>query len=133
MQLLSQHNVTGLRRFAWQMALAVIVLFAGILPWLFSWPWPHWPFYLAAGLVLLALVYPQGVYYPYRAWMAFTAIMGWINTRLVLGIVFYVLIFPIGLVLRVTGKLQYRAAPTAPSYWQKPDKQPTAKDLEDPF
>ena len=59
--------------------------------------------------------------------------MGWLNTRLILGIVFYLLLMPLGLLLRLSGKLQYQAHPQGDSFWRQPDKEPTAKDLEDPF
>jgi len=133
MQLLAKTDVKALRQFAWQMAIAIPLLFAVFLPWLFSWQWPLWPFYLAVILLLFAAIYPRGLYYPYRLWMAFATVMGWLNTRILLGLVFYVLMLPIGLVLRLTGKLQYQRTPNAASYWQTPDKESTAKDLENPF
>jgi hypothetical protein len=40
----------------------------------------------------------------HTGWMWGGHIMGWINTRILLGIVFYVLVTPIGLVFRLMGK-----------------------------
>jgi multisubunit Na+/H+ antiporter MnhG subunit len=40
----------------------------------------------------------------HTGWMWVGHIMGWINTRILLGIVFYVLVTPIGLVFRLMGK-----------------------------
>lgn len=133
MPLLAKNDAQGLRRFGWQMAIAIPLLFTLLLPWLFSWGLVSWPLYLSAILLLVALVYPLGLYYPYRLWMSFASVMGWLNTRLLLGIVFFLLLLPIGLVLRLTGKLQYCKSRQTDSYWLAPDKIPTAKDLEDPF
>ena len=40
----------------------------------------------------------------HTGWMWVGHILGWINTRILLGIVFYVLVTPIGLVFRLMGK-----------------------------
>tara|TARA_R110002126_G_scaffold54341_15_gene147202 strand:- start:842 stop:1246 length:405 start_codon:yes stop_codon:yes gene_type:complete len=133
MQLLQKTDHAGLRAFGWQMAIVWPVLFSLLLPWLFGWAIPLWPLYLSAAFGLLALLYSPGLYYPYRLWMAFARVMAWLNTRLLLALVFYLMLLPLGLVLRLFSKLQYQHKPTGDSYWLAPDKLPTAKDLEDPF
>jgi hypothetical protein len=137
MQLLLKTDRAGLRTFGWQMAIVVPLLFSLLLPWLFGWlaagRIPLWPLVIGAGFLLLAGLWPTGLYYPYRGWMAFARVMAWLNTRLLLALVFYLLMLPLGLVLRLGNKLQYNAKPTGDSYWLAPDKVPAAKDLEDPF
>jgi hypothetical protein len=137
MPLLLKTDRAGLRAFGWQMSIAVLLIFMLLLPWLFgslvNGGLPLWPGGISAILLLLAWFYPLGLYYPYRAWMAFATVMAWFNTRLLLGLVFYLMLLPMGLVLRLLSKLQYNRKTTADSYWLAPDKIPTAKDLEDPF
>ncbi len=137
MQLLVKTDKAGLRTFGWQMAIALPLVFSLLLPWLFGYlatsGLPLWPLWLSVAFALLALVYPLGLYYPYRLWMAFALVMAWVNTRLLLGLVFYLMLLPLGLVLRAFGKLQYQHKPKGDSYWLPPDKVPAAKDLEDPF
>jgi multisubunit Na+/H+ antiporter MnhG subunit len=60
--------------------------------------------------------------------------LGWINSRIILTLLFYLLITPLGLVLRALGKLQYQRQPKRQqnSYWQT--SQSTDKSqLEKPF
>lgn len=40
----------------------------------------------------------------YRVWMGLAQVLGWINTRIVLGLVYFALITPTALVLRLLGK-----------------------------
>lgn len=40
----------------------------------------------------------------YRRWMAIGHVLGWINTRIILGIMFYLLFLPVGLAMRLLGK-----------------------------
>jgi hypothetical protein len=44
----------------------------------------------------------------YRTWIKFGDTLGWINSRIILGAVFYLLIMPMGLVLRLLGKGRIR-------------------------
>ena len=39
----------------------------------------------------------------FRLWMEFGSVLGWINSRLLLGLVFYLMFFPIGFMMRLFG------------------------------
>ena len=60
---------------------------------------------IACGGILPQLLAPI-----HKGWMWVGHIMGWINTRILLGIVFYALVTPIGLVFRLMGKDTMRQA-----------------------
>ena len=79
-----------------------------------------WALILAGILVGPALVYPPILKEPFRLWSALGRILGWINTRIILSIVFYGMFAPIGLVLRLMGKDSMRRSfdPRAASYRQ---------------
>ena len=66
---------------------------------------PRWWSVVIAGILIApALVYPNSLFWPYKGWMAVGHVLGWINTRIILGVVFYVVVTPIGLVRRLLGK-----------------------------
>jgi hypothetical protein len=94
----------GLRDFG----LLTGALFAGIfgllLPWRFGWSWPLWPWLILAVLGGLALVAPLALNPVYKVWMRFGLVMGAIMSRLILGIVFFLVVTPLGLLMRATGK-----------------------------
>ena len=81
-------------------------------------PARSWASVAAAVLILPALVYPRALYWIHKGWMALGQVMGWINTRIILGLVFYLIVTPIGLIRRVMGKgsLGKEFAPDAGSY-----------------
>lgn len=99
-----QMNKKELREFGFVTGVIVAGLFGLLLPWLLSKPYPLWPWYVLAVLVGLALVMPTALRPVYKTWMRFGAIMGWINTRIILGVVFYILFTPISMLLKVIGK-----------------------------
>jgi len=63
-----------------------------------------WAILLSVGLVTPGIVWPQSLVPVYRVWMMFGHVLGWINTRILLGLVFFGLITPIGQVRRLFGK-----------------------------
>jgi hypothetical protein len=63
-----------------------------------------WAVGLAGCLLALAVVFPKSLVWFYKVWMAVGHIMGWINTRIILGFVFYLIVTPTGLIRRWLGK-----------------------------
>jgi hypothetical protein len=76
----------------------------GLWPLLWRQQSPRlWALALAVALVLPALMAPPILAPAYRAWMKLAEVLAWVNTRIVLGVVFYGVVTPIGLVMRLTG------------------------------
>ena len=55
----------------------------------------------------------------YLLWMNFAILLGWFMTRLILGLLFYIVMSSIGLILRLFGKefLELRNKSLNGSYW----------------
>jgi hypothetical protein len=94
----------GYRKFGLVSSAIVVILFGLCIPFLFSLGYPRWPWMFAGVLSLWALLVPATLKPVYIGWMKFGNMMNWINTRLILGILFYGLFMPFGLVMRVFGK-----------------------------
>lgn len=123
-----------LRQFGFTIGVIVAVLFGGILPWLFDRAFPLWPWIVAGGLLAWALLLPKTLSPLYRAWMAIGHVLGWINTRIILGLIFYAMILPIGLIMRMFGRdpMRRRFDKSASSYRIQSINQPK-EHLERPF
>jgi len=93
-----------LRKFGFIFSGILLVLFAGLLPWLRERPLPMWPFYIGVPVAALALLWPAGLRPLYIAWMKFGAVMGAINTRIIMTVFFFVVVTPIGWLMRLSGK-----------------------------
>jgi len=61
-------------------------------------------FYLAGSFLGLGLILPVVLKPIYFIWMIFSLLIGWFMTRLILSLLFYLVITPIGVILRLTGK-----------------------------
>ncbi len=93
-----------LRKFGLLMGAMILLFFAGILPALFSRPIPRWPFPVSAVFFLLALFWPASLYGVNRVWMKFAEILGWINGHVLLSLLFYGVLTPMGGCIRWIGK-----------------------------
>jgi hypothetical protein len=63
-----------------------------------------WAVVLGGGLIGTALVAPQTLKPAYTFWMYLGKILGWINSRIILGLCFYGLFTPLGMVMRMAGR-----------------------------
>ena len=80
---------------------------------------PRWWAVVAAGCLLVpAVVSPRSLAWVYKGWMALGHVLGWINTRIILGFIFYFIVTPIGIVRRLLGKdpMGRRLRPDLESY-----------------
>jgi Saxitoxin biosynthesis operon protein SxtJ len=93
-----------LRQFGLLTGSLIAVLFGGLIPWLRGRPYPAWPWVVGIVLVSAGAIYPASLKYPFAIWSAVGKILGWINSRVVLGLLFYVAVTPIGFVMKLTGR-----------------------------
>jgi hypothetical protein len=96
-------NRKELRQFGLMTGGIVAVLFGLILPLLWGHGLVRWPWIVAATLALWAIAAPGTLNPVYRIWMRFGLVMGFINTRIILGIIFYGLMWPMGAMMRLLG------------------------------
>jgi hypothetical protein len=74
---------------------------------------------LGAALIILGLVWPPLLRPVYRVWMAVAVILGFLMTRVILTMVFFLVVTPIGLLMRAFGRdpLNRRLDKNASTYW----------------
>lgn len=77
-----------------------------------------WALILAGALIIPALILPRSLAPIYRMWMTIGDVLGWINTRLILSVVFYGMFAPVGLVMRLFSKdlLRLKLDPESKTY-----------------
>lgn len=70
-------------------------------------------------LIVLGAFYPKALVVPNRLWMGMAEAMGYVMTRVILALVFFLVVTPIGLLRKLTGgdPLGRRASRTE-SYWK---------------
>ena len=95
----------------------------------------HAVYFLAAAafLMLSGLVFPAALKPLQKLWMTLALLMGWVMSRVILAVLFFLVVTPIALVLRVSGKdLLDTRGESRVSYWRKRMPRPK-EDYEKQF
>ena len=82
--------------------------------------------YISCAFFVLAITLPGSLRFFYIFWMKLAFVLSWINTRIILVLLFYLLFTPISLVMKLCGSdlLERKIEKSRESYWHK--KEPKA-------
>src|SRR6185295_20067313 len=70
-------------------------------------------------LVLLGLVFPRALVLPNRVWMKLAEAMSYVSTRIILAVIYFLVLTPIGVIKRATGwDPLNRRSESAETYWR---------------
>ena len=123
-----------LRKFGLIFAAMFILIFALLLPWIWDKSSPVWAWIVAAMFAGTALLIPMALKPAYHLWMKIGHVLGWINTRLILGLVFFLIFAPVALFFRLLRRdiLKQRLDASASSYRIASEQLPRDR-MERPF
>jgi hypothetical protein len=123
-----------LRKFGFVFATGLVLIFDLFFPWLLEKSSPYWPWIVAAVFAGSALILPQILKPVFILWMKIGHVLGWINTRIILGVVFFIIFAPVALFMRLFGKdpMHRRLDAAASTYRINSEKLPRER-MERPF
>lgn len=126
-------DAKGLRNFALVTSAIIVGLFGLLLPWLLDLGWPLWPWVLAAVLAGVGVLVPNALRPVYRGWMRFGMVLNRITTPILLGLVFFLLITPFGLIRQLFAKDSMARKLDDRATYRVPSVKRSAKSMEKPF
>jgi hypothetical protein len=129
-----KESKSDLRKFG--LTVGTVLTLLGVVLFLFSKP--SYLYFIIPGvlLLILGLTIPQILRPLNKVWMALALIMGWIMTRVILSILFYLGLTTISLLAKLFGKkfLELKIDRSKESYWiKRENKKITPTDLERQF
>jgi hypothetical protein len=98
----------------------IIILIAALLFWKqkpsFIYFFPVGLFLVLAGIFTPPLLRPLN-----KGWMIFSVLLGWVMTRVILSVLYYIILTPIGIIAKISGKkfLELKIDKSKESYWEK--------------
>lgn len=96
--------------------------------------WAWWMSVLATALLAASLLSDHVAHWLAKAWMTFGMALGWVNSRIILGLVFIVVLTPVSLLYRlVKGDVLKLKRPKGDSVYVDRNKKYSFSDLEKPW
>jgi hypothetical protein len=131
-----QEDVQGSSDRAFGMVMTAVFAIVGILPLFSGRGVRYWSLGIAAAFLVVALVAPR-VLAPFnRAWLRFGLLLHRVVSPVVLGIMFFLVITPMGLLMRALGKdpLRLKLDRRSNTYWiERKPPGPPPESLKDQF
>jgi hypothetical protein len=115
---------------------AAVFLIIAVFPLFFGGALRWWSIAIAAAFALAALLFPRILTPLNRAWTRFGLLLHKIVSPIVLGFLFYIVVTPLGLLMRLLGKdpLRLRWDRQSSTYWiERTPPGPKPETLSDQF
>ena len=113
----------------------ILCLLGGIVLWRGKQTYPYL-FSIGGIFIITGIVIPFILKPLQKVWMGFSIILGFFMSRIIMTILFYLVLTPIGIIMRVLGKdiLDQKIDKNKASYWHARDAKPKdAKSYENQY
>ncbi len=92
-----------LREFGLLIGFGFPILIGWLLPSLTGHGFREWTLWFGLIGLIIGLIYPRVLYFPYKFWMKLGLTLGGINSHIILGLVFILILQPIAYIMRLKG------------------------------
>ena len=89
-----------LREFGFLIGLGIPIFIGWVIPAIGGHMFRAWTLWIGIPSLLLGVLKPFLLYYPHRGWMALGHALGWVNSRIILGLVFLIVLQPIAFIMK---------------------------------
>ena len=92
-----------LREFGLLIGFGFPIVIGWLFPSLFEHGFRIWTLWVGIPGLILGLIAPRLLHYPYKGWMLLGHALGWLNSYIILGLVFIIVLQPIAFIMKLTG------------------------------
>ena len=90
-----------LRNFGLLIGLCFPLIIGWLIPLFTGHEFRIWTLILGIIFIILSVFFPKLLKYPYKYWMKLGYVLGWINGRLILTIIYVIIVVPLGLIMKL--------------------------------
>ena len=92
-----------LREFGFLIGFGFPIIIGWIMPAISGHFFRSWSLLVGFPILILGIIKPSLLSIPYKFWMKLGHILGWINSKIVLGLVYFIILLPIALIMKIFG------------------------------
>ena len=122
-----------IRSFGLIFSFLVVFIFAGLMPWLLNRSISVWPFVVSTVTALLALLAPSALRPLHSLLIKLGTVLGFINTRILLFIIFFGLFLPVSIIMWLVRRDILGRKPSTVDSYRKPSQPRPSDHFERPY
>ena len=92
-----------LRDFGFLLGFGFPIIIGWLIPTITGHLFRSWSLWIGCPALILGILKPSLLSYPYKGWMALGLALGWINSKLILGLVYLIILQPIAIFMKIFG------------------------------
>ena len=92
-----------LREFGFIISFGFPIIIGWIIPLFWGHEFKTWTIFVSIPFLIFTISNPNLLAYPYKYWMIFGEILGWINSKIILGVIFLIILIPISFIMKIFG------------------------------
>ena len=92
-----------------------------------------WPFYVVVTVGLAAIISARAAAFINKIWFGLAKVLGYINARILLTLIYYLFLFPLALISKLSGKRTVLLQKNNKSYFSIRNHEYKKGDLENPW
>ena len=92
-----------LRQFGFLLGFGFPIIIGWLIPAITGHLFRSWSLWVGCPALILGILKPSLLSYPYKGWMALGLALGWINSKLILGLVYLIILQPIAIFMKIFG------------------------------
>ena len=92
-----------LRDFGFLLGIGFPIIIGFLIPLITGHEFRIWTIYIGLPLLIIGLIKPKILFWPYKFWMFLGELLGWVNSKIILGLVFLLVLQPIALIMHIIG------------------------------
>ncbi|MDC3122107.1 SxtJ family membrane protein [Prochlorococcus sp. AH-716-J21] len=100
---LKNPNKKQLRNFGFLIGLGLPLVIGFLIPLIGGHDFRQWTLLISVPSLILGILRPILLNRPYKLWMRLGYFLGWINSRLILGLIFLLVLQPIAFIMKLLG------------------------------
>ena len=92
-----------LREFSYLIGIGLPLIIGLLIPFLTGHHFRVWTLYISIPFLFMGYFFPNQLTIYYKFWMNLGYVLGWINSRIILGLVFIFVLLPIAIIMKIFG------------------------------
>ena len=92
-----------LREFGYLIGIGFPIIIGWIMPLISGHTFRFWSLWIGIPIFVFGILKPSLLLYFYKTWMNIGLFLGWVNSRIILGLIFLLVLQPISLIMKIFG------------------------------